>query len=169
MPLVASDFGSYGRPIFFPKATRLDLSRTPKETTGSGDQNAADPAASRQIQSKIDLREVLWARETEQPLQTVVFTNTAGHKTSPGSMLHCHNPASQAASQSHRRGKKYNTGTQGKQRVDRGKISVNTKKSVCYLNVTKSFLDFSLTFKNFSFFPRLFLTLATLPGNEVNR
>lgn len=25
-------------------------------------------------------------------------------------------------------GKKYNTGTQGKERVDRGKISVNTKK-----------------------------------------
>ena len=45
----------------------------------------------RQIQSKIDLGEVLWARETEQPLQTLVFTKTAGHKTSPGSILHCHN------------------------------------------------------------------------------
>ena len=29
-------------------------------------------------------------------------------------------------------GKKYNTGTQGKERVDRGKISVNTKK-ICLL------------------------------------
>ena len=44
-----------------------------------------------QIQDKIDLSEVLWARETEQPPQTIVFTKTAGNKTSPRSMLHCHN------------------------------------------------------------------------------
>ena len=44
-----------------------------------------------QIQNKIDLSEVLWARETEQPPQTIVFTKTAGNETSPGSMLHCHN------------------------------------------------------------------------------
>ena len=106
MPLVASGFGRSRiilRPThFLPEShSAWFLSQTAKETTGSGDQNAADPAASRQIQNKIDLREVLWARKTEQPLQTVVFTNTAGRKTSPGSMLHCHNPASQ----SHRRGK----------------------------------------------------------------
>ena len=28
---------------------------------------------------------------TEQPLQTLVLTKTAGHKTSPRSMLHCQN------------------------------------------------------------------------------
>ena len=49
-----------------------------------------------QMQNKIDLREVLWARETEQPTQTLVFTKTAGHKTSPGSMLHDHNLYSSA-------------------------------------------------------------------------
>ena len=32
-----------------------------------------------QIQNKIDQKEVLWARETEQPPQTLVFTKTAGH------------------------------------------------------------------------------------------
>ena len=41
----------------------------------------------RQIQNKIDLNEVLWARETKQPPQTPVFTKTAGHKTFPGWML----------------------------------------------------------------------------------
>ena len=46
----------------------------------------------RQLQNKIDLTEVLWARETEQTPQTLVFTKTAGHKTSPGSLLYCHNP-----------------------------------------------------------------------------
>ena len=35
----------------------------------------------RQIQNKIDLRKGLWACETEQPSQTLVFTKTAGHKT----------------------------------------------------------------------------------------
>ena len=44
-----------------------------------------------QMQNMIDPREVSWARETEQPLQTLVFTKVAGHKTSPGSMLHCYN------------------------------------------------------------------------------
>ena len=46
-----------------------------------------------QIQNKIDLSEVLWARETEQPPQTIVFTKTAGNRTSPGwgSMSHSHN------------------------------------------------------------------------------
>ena len=41
----------------------------------------------------IDIREVVWAREIKQPPQTLalVFTKTAGHKTSPGSMLHCQN------------------------------------------------------------------------------
>ena len=32
-----------------------------------------------QVPNKIDLKEVLWARETEQPPQTLVFTKTAGH------------------------------------------------------------------------------------------
>ena len=32
-----------------------------------------------QIQNKIDLKKVLWARETEQPPQTFIFTKTAGH------------------------------------------------------------------------------------------
>ena len=36
-----------------------------------------------QIQNKIDLSEVLWACETEQPSQTIVFAKTAGNKTSP--------------------------------------------------------------------------------------
>ena len=31
-----------------------------------------------QIQNKIDLKEVLWNCETEQPPQTFVFTKTAG-------------------------------------------------------------------------------------------
>ena len=47
-----------------------------------------------QIQNKIDLREVLWARETEQTPQTPVFTKTAEHKifpTSLRSILHGHN------------------------------------------------------------------------------
>ena len=44
-----------------------------------------------QIQNKIDLIEILWARVTEQPQQTLVFTKNSGHNTSPGSMLHCHN------------------------------------------------------------------------------
>ena len=44
-----------------------------------------------QILNKIDLREVLSARETEQPLQTLVFTKIVAHKISPGSMLYCHN------------------------------------------------------------------------------
>ena len=32
-----------------------------------------------QMQNKIDLKKVLWARETEQPPQTFIFTKTAGH------------------------------------------------------------------------------------------
>ena len=39
----------------------------------------------------IDLREVLWAHETEQVSQTLVFTKTAEHKPSRRSMLLCHN------------------------------------------------------------------------------
>ena len=35
----------------------------------------------RQIQNKIDVRKGLWACETKQPPQTLVFTKTAGHKT----------------------------------------------------------------------------------------
>ena len=42
----------------------------------------------RQIQNKVDLREVLWARETEQTPQTFLFTKTAGHKISPGSICY---------------------------------------------------------------------------------
>ena len=34
----------------------------------------------RQIQNEIDLREVLWARETEQPPQTLVFTKKKKYK-----------------------------------------------------------------------------------------
>ena len=41
-----------------------------------------------QIGNKINLKEVLWARETEKPPQTFVFTKTAGHKTSLGPMLY---------------------------------------------------------------------------------
>ena len=47
-----------------------------------------------QIQNKIDVREVLCARETEQTPQALVFTKTAEHKTSLTSLrsiLHCHN------------------------------------------------------------------------------
>ena len=40
-----------------------------------------DDESTRQIQNKIDLREVLWARETEHPPQNLIFTKTAGHKT----------------------------------------------------------------------------------------
>ena len=39
----------------------------------------------------IDLREVLWAHETEQAPQTLVFTKTAEHKPCRRSMLLCHN------------------------------------------------------------------------------
>ena len=42
----------------------------------------------RQIQNKVDLREVLWARETAQTPQTFLFTKTAGHKISPGSICY---------------------------------------------------------------------------------
>ena len=54
-----------------------------------------------QIKKKIDLRKVLWARKTEQPPQTLVFAKTTGHKTSPGSMLHCHNPKGESYGEKH--------------------------------------------------------------------
>ena len=45
-----------------------------------------------QMQNNIDLREVLLARGTEK--QTLVFTKTAGHKTSFGSVLPTSSPGS---------------------------------------------------------------------------
>ena len=40
-----------------------------------------DDGSTRQIQNKINLRDVLWAHETEQPPQNLIFTKTTGHKT----------------------------------------------------------------------------------------
>lgn len=51
---------------------------------------------------KIYLSRVLWARKTEQHPRTLVCTKSAGHKASPGWMLHCPNQNKQVAQRRYR-------------------------------------------------------------------
>ena len=78
-------------PIYLDLHPHIDKVKYWVRKLGQGDKECLVAENFRQIQNNIDLKEVLWVRKTENPSQTLVFTKTAGCKTSPESMLYCYN------------------------------------------------------------------------------
>ena len=78
-------------PIYLDLHPHIDKVKYWVRKLGQGDKECLVAENVWQIQNNIDLKEHLWVRKTENPSQTLVFTKTAGCKTSPESMLYCYN------------------------------------------------------------------------------